>query len=202
MVLSVSSILDALIPMFVAMDPIGGLPYFLTLTATSSLRERLGVLRTAILTANLALLLFLVGGKLILKAMGITLHDFEVAGGIVILALAINDILSSPPSRGGAATSPPNRNVGVVPLGIPLLAGPATFTTELLLVQHLGPWLTLLAILVNTLVTAVVFYAGHHIRRVLSPTILEAIGRFIGLLLGAYGVMMIREGLGIRRALL
>ena len=57
--------------MFVAMDPIGGLPYFLSLTATSSLRERMRVLRTAILTANLALLLFLGTGKLILKVMGI-----------------------------------------------------------------------------------------------------------------------------------
>jgi multiple antibiotic resistance protein len=184
--------------MFVAMDPIGGLPYFLSLTATSSLRERLRVLRTAILTANLALLLFLGTGKLILKVMGITLHDFEVAGGIIILALAIKDILSSAPPHAGVGVSLPERNVGVVPLGIPLLAGPATFTTELLLVHHLGPWITLLSILTTTMVTGGVFYAGHQIARALPPAILEAIGRFISLLLGAYGVMMIREGLGMR----
>lgn len=196
--------LKALIPMFVAMDPIGGVPYFLGLTSFMTSAERLKVLVSSIITANIALLAFLLTGHVILKAMGITMNDFEVAGGIIILALSIRDVLSSGPlheeAGGLASTQAPRKNVGVVPLGIPLLAGPSAFTTEILLLHHFGLWLTLGSVVLNTLLTAAIFSAAHALARFLRPTLLEAGGRFTSLILGAFGVMMVREGLGIRRA--
>lgn len=132
----------ALVPMFVAMDPFGALPYFLSFTAYQRTGERIKVLFTAIGTAFFALTAFLGAGHALLKAMGITLHDFEIAGGLVILALAIRDLLSVRPPEEGLSQQI-TRNVGIVPLGIPLLAGPATFTTEILLLHHMGPFLTI-----------------------------------------------------------
>jgi multiple antibiotic resistance protein len=188
----------AFMPMFVAMDPFGGFPYFLALTAYSRPDDWIRVLFTAIVTAAFALFAFLEAGHTLLNVMGITLHDFEVAGGVVILALAISDLLSKSSTNQEALSQQSTRNVGVVPIGIPLLAGPAAFTTEILLLHHVGPWLTLVSIALNLLLTAVFFYTGRSISRFMNPAILEAIGRFAGLLLAAYGVMMIREGLGLR----
>lgn len=190
----------AFIPMFVAMDPIGGIPYFLTLTARKPHNEKIKVLLTAITTAGIALLLFLAIGHGLLLAMGITLHDFEVGGGLVILTLALRNILSAnTPLEGNANLQESNQEIGIVPLGIPLLAGPASFTTEILLLHHVGLCLTLVSVIVNVLLTAILFYLGNHIiSRFMPPKMLEAIGRFIELLLCAYGVMMIRHGLGIR----
>jgi multiple antibiotic resistance protein len=186
--------------MFVAIDPIGGIPYFLTLTSRRSPNEKIKLLLTAITTAAIALLLFLAIGHALLQAMGITLHDFEVGGGLVILTLAIRDILStSSPFESNATHQGSNQDIGIVPLGIPLLAGPASFTTEILLLHHAGLALTLISVMSNLLLTAILFYLGHYIvSRFLPPKMLEAIGRFVELLLCGYGVMMIRSGLGIR----
>ena len=121
----------AFIPLFVAMDAIGSLPFLLALTQEMGPRERTKVVRYAMLTALLLGLGFVAIGKGVFSVLGIEVADFLVAGGLILLILSVKELvagkmLESQPSLG-------EEMVGVVPIGMPLVAGPAVLTTLLIL---------------------------------------------------------------------
>lgn len=178
------------IPLFVALDPVGVMPIYLGLTHDMPKRDRQKVLNQSVLTAVLVSFLFLFAGRWIFKVLGITLADFQVAGGILLLVLAIVDLVNpSKPERR------PDQNVGVVPIGIPLIMGPAALTTLLVLgKQYPFEWVTL-ALLINVaIITAALYYAGFT-EKLLGINGMQAVSKIVSLFLAAIGVMFIRLGL-------
>lgn len=185
--------LGVFIPIFVAMDPLGVLPLILAWTSELSPDERNRQLRYALLTALAVGLAFLVAGQWLLTALGVTISDFLIAGGIVLLVIAVSDIVAggSHEARGSLAFP----DFGVVPIGTPILAGPATLTTLIILLERYGFALTALSFLVNLLIAWRLFRQAERLTRLFGRNGLRAASKVVSLLLAAIAVRFIREGL-------
>ncbi len=135
-------------------------------------------------------LLFLFLGQSIFTAIGITTSDFQIAGGLILFILAARDLIHS------AAEEPAKlaEDFGVVPLGMPLIAGPASITTLILLAQTLGLAVTLAALAVNLMLVILAFAYSERLARLISSTGLRAISKIISMLLAAIAISMIRKG--------
>lgn len=144
----------------------------------------------ALLSAGVFAFLFLLVGRGFFAVLGITASDFKVAGGILLLVLSIQDILSSEKEQ-----RKPNAEAGIVPLGIPLIVGPAVLTTELMLLDIYGVVITTLALFANLLICALAFVFSGFIKNLFGKNGIRAISKIVALLLSAMAVMMIRSGL-------
>lgn len=122
------------IPLFVAMDSVGNLPILIALTRDMTTSQRSGTVRSAMLTAFALGLGFIIIGKAVFQFLGIEVADFLVAGGIILLVLSIKDLVTGRMIE--IKDSSTAEAVGVVPLGTPLIAGPAVLTTLLLLIDQ------------------------------------------------------------------
>lgn len=184
-------LVQAFIPLFVAIDPIGLAAIFLAMSngAPIAVRRRIGIQAT--LTGGGVSLLFLFLGASIFAALSITEKDFQVAGGLILFILAARDIILS-------SSEDPSKladDFGVVPLGMPLIAGPATIASLLLLTQTVGMWPTLTALGLNLVLVALAFRFSDNIAHLIRPSGLRAISKIISLLLAAIAINMIRRGL-------
>lgn len=181
--------LVAFIPLFVAIDPIGLIACFMGLAPTASRehRQRQGLL--AICTGLVVAIGFIFLGKAIFGALGISVADFQVAGGLVLLALAVRDLIghSGEPHSG-------SEDFGVVPLGMPLIAGPALLTALLLLIDTVGVLFTILSLLVNLLLVEIGFRYARRVEKLLGKQGLNGVSKLIALLLAAIAVSLIRRG--------
>jgi multiple antibiotic resistance protein len=184
--------LKAFIPLFVAIDPIGLAAIFLALGTGVPVDTRRKIARQAAWTGGGVALLFLLLGQSIFTALGITVNDFQIAGGLILFILAARDLIHS------AAEVPPKLadDFGVVPLGMPLIAGPASITTLILLSQTLGVVITLAALAVNLVLVVLAFAYSAKIGSWIGPTGMRAISKIISLLLAAIAVNMVRRGFG------
>ena len=178
------------IPLFVSIDIIGTSPIFLGFTQGISDKHRKTLIIQALVTAFIVAIIFLFSGKVILRFLGITINDFRMAGGLVLLILSINDTISSSETRRN-----PGTNVGIVPLGIPLIMGPAALTTILILADKHGFPLTLLSIVVNFVIIFLVLANVKLITKLIGEGGAKAFAKVASLFLAAYAVMMIREGI-------
>jgi len=177
------------IPLFVALDPAGAAPLFLGITQGFDSEERRRTANQATFTALVVAVGFLLLGELTLRALDISLADFQVAGGLILLGLAYRDLL------GPQDSAPSQReDVGVVPLGTPLIAGPATLTILLVQVRSAGLLITLLALLTNLGLVLLAFRYSDRLTRFIGMRALRAVARIIALLLAAIAVHMIRRG--------
>jgi len=183
--------LKAFIPLFVAIDPIGLAAVFLGLGRDVPEVTRKRIARQATLTGGAVALLFLFLGQTIFNALGITSGDFQIAGGLILFILAARELVQS------AAEEPPKLadDFGVVPLGMPLIAGPASITTLILLAQTVGVKWTLVALAVNLVLVVLAFVGSEQLGRWIGVTGLRALSKIIALLLAAIAVNMIRHGL-------
>lgn len=178
------------IPLFIAMDPVGIMPIYLSLTKELSKKDRRRVLNQSALTAFVISLLFLLAGQKIFQFLGIQLSDFQIAGGVLLLVIAIIDLVH--PAKEERL---PNRSIGVVPIGIPLIMGPAALTTLMMLANQYNFHVVATALILNLiLMTAALYYAGLA-ERVVGINGMEAFSKIICLFLAAIAVMFIRVGL-------
>ncbi len=180
----------AWIPLFVAIDPIGLAPFFIGITRNVPIERIEGISRQAALTAALVSVGFMFLGRAIFHALGITVADFQVAGGLILLILSAKDLLwtSSPPS-------PLDEQMGVVPLGMPLIAGPATLAALLLLADTVGISQTLVALFLNIGLVFLSFRYCHKLAAWVGLRGLIAFSKVTSLLLAAIAVHMIRMGM-------
>jgi multiple antibiotic resistance protein len=185
----VESFLLAFIPLFVAIDVFGVLPFFVALTRGLDNRQKKKLTREATFTAFVVSVVFLVAGKVVFTFLGITENDFRVGGGIVLLVLAVYDLLFSreSPSRG--------ESVGVVPIGIPLIMGPAALATILILVDSHGYGWAIASLCANLLIVFVVFIQSDRIAGALGEAWCRGIAKVAALFLAGIAVMMIRSGI-------
>lgn len=184
------NLLLAFIPVFVAVDAIGTLPIYISLTEKMERDEKRRVLAESLLTALCLAVGFIFLGKLIFRFLGITVGDFMVAGGAVLFCIAILDILGSQSERKIS-----QKQLGVVPLGTPLLAGPALLATSLLIIEEYGIVPTLISVTLNILIAGGIFSLSHLLNRLLGEAGSKALSKITSLFLAAIAVMIIRKGL-------
>lgn len=178
------------IPFFVAFDALGILPIFVSLTGEMAPPERKKVVRQSILTAFLVSIGFLMVGKSVFAFLGISVSDFKVAGGILLFILAVIDLIFLEKTR-----TFPKETLGVVPIGIPLIVGPAVLTLLLMVVHTYGFVSTIFCLILNLLIVWFVFSQSQWIIRVLKEGGAKGIGKVSSLLLAAFAVMVIRTGI-------
>jgi multiple antibiotic resistance protein len=179
----------AFIPIFVAIDPIGLVAIFMGLGISASRERRKRQAFLGIFTALCVAVGFIFLGKIIFAALGITVADFQVAGGLILLGLAGRELLSlGPHDRGGGD------EFGVVPLGMPLIAGPALLTALLILVDTVGLVFTLISLLVNLGLVAIALCNADMFTRWMGKQGLRGVSKIIALLLAAIAISLIRRG--------
>lgn len=186
------SLLLAFIPVFVAVDAIGVLPIFISLTEGLDQKAKKKIIMQSMLTAVCLAVGFIFLGNLIFRFLGITAGDFMVAGGSILFSIAIMEIVS-PKKRSRVLDS----EMGAVPLGTPLIAGPAVLTTSLMIIAEYGIIPTLFSVTINILIAGATFYLSHFLNRVLGDAGSKAMSKITALFLAAIAVMMIRKGLVI-----
>ncbi len=181
------------IPLFVAVDAIGNLPFILTLTQEDDTAERRRVIRYAMLTALALGLGFLAVGRGTLVLLGLQPADFLIAGGLILFVLTIRHFTTGKLVELQGSSS--KEMVGVVPIGTPLVVGPAVLATLLLLTPQYGILTVLLAFVLNLVFAWVVFSQASRIARFMREPGLRAVSQIASLLLGVIAVMMVRKGL-------
>lgn len=179
------------VPLFVAVDAIGVLPMFMGFTQDLETNRKRRIIYQSVITAMAVALIFLVVGIAVLRLLGITVADFMVAGGVLLFIVSMSDILTTEKAQRKVDTE----SLGAVPLGVPLIAGPAVLTTSILLLNEYGFFFTAIAIVLNVLIAGVVFFLADPINRVLGKAGSRTISKIASLFLAAIAVMIIRKGI-------
>jgi multiple antibiotic resistance protein len=195
----------ALSSIFFLVDPFAAIPAFLAITESADPARRKRMARKGALTCFIVLTGFAVGGQLIFKMFGITLPAFEVAGGLILLLIGL-DMLEARRSPTQEATgdteeATAKEDAGIVPLGIPMLAGPGAISSVMVLVGQvpsLWHW-EMGAILGSITITSLVSYwvlaGASRVRQVLGETGIRILVRIMGLLLVALAMQYFVNGL-------
>ncbi len=194
-----------IVTVFAIVDPVGTLPFFVSLTQGFETADRWVVLHRSVLTLGGVLTLFALVGRFLFQAFGFSLAAFEVAGGILLFVVAYEMIFGE---FGRAKLSPKDREetvarrdeISIVPLGVPLLAGPGAISTVMIYEANSGgdPLAILsvfIAIAIVTVATYFIFRYGEKVLRVLGRVGVMAMTRVLGLLLAAVGVQFVATGI-------
>ena len=184
--------LKAFMPLFFAIDAIGILPAFMSVTGDISVMQRRKVVNQAAVTAFGISVFFIFFGQAIFKLLGITVYDFKVAGGILLLIFSIHDLLFDQGNRRKAGSED---TIGIVPIGTPLIIGPGALTTLLLLVDTTGYTWTMMSLTLNVAIVWVVFFFSDRVIKIITKPGAIAIGKVFALFLAAIAVMLIRSGI-------
>ncbi len=188
---------------FVIVDPIACIPTFLALTAEDELTRRRRMAKRAAWTCFLVLAGFALGGTLIFKMFGITLPAFRIAGGLIMILIGL-DMVQARRSQTKETASETQQamekdDVGIVPLGVPMLAGPGSISTVMALMAQSANWQHSVSIIIVVALTAILCYwilaAADRVGRRMGETGIRILTRFMGLLLMAIAVQFILSGL-------
>lgn len=125
-----------------------------------------GIVFQSILTAALVALLFLFVGEAVLRLLGIRVPDFMVAGGIILFLIAIKGLFTDSEKRRGVQAD----QLGVVPIGVPLIAGPAVLTTSMLLIREHGLTPTAFVLIANIIVAGLMFGSSRYILKIMGAS--------------------------------
>jgi multiple antibiotic resistance protein len=183
------NIIITFIPIFVAMDALGILPIFVGMTRKHRAHERRRIVALSMLTAFFLTAIFTIMGKAIFRFLGITVFDFMVAGGVILFILAILDVMGA-----RHAHDDESGIMGVVPLGTPMIAGPALITTCVLMANEYGMTATLISLSLNIVIAGLLFLQSQVLVRIMGEAGSAALSKITSLLLASIAVMMIRRG--------
>lgn len=178
------------VSLFVIVDPIGSIPIFIGLTRDMREDERWRTFKTAVITGFSLLLAFAVAGRWVLDLFDIKLYSFKIAGGALLLVLAFQLL-----TKGELEERPASpEESGVVPLGIPLLAGPGAITTTIVSLETAGPTITLASVLIVAALTWAILKFINPIHKILGRTGSAIISKVMAMLIAAIAVQYIIEG--------
>jgi multiple antibiotic resistance protein len=195
--------LQILLTVLIVMDPVGIIPYYLSLTSGYDEKTRNSIVLKAILFAALVMGIFLAGGKFILDFFGIRPGAFYISGGVLFFLIAFEMIYSRPrttqvPPPGEEES--PGSFVALFPLAIPMIAGPGLLTVIMTYVTGGDSWLSAALTLIPALVTGLlcmfaVLRASALILRVLGTMGIFVMEKIMGLILSGFAVQLIYNGL-------
>lgn len=184
----VKDTLYAFIPLFVAIDIFAVIPIFVSMTEGMPGGKKVTIERDSVITALAVGISFIAVGEAIFRILSITENDFKIAGGLILLIFAILDLMGYTKIREQAG------KLGVVPLGVPLIVGPAVLATILVLVDHYGVVPTVISFIVNLIIVWVSFKASKKILEIFGRGGIMAVSKVMALLLASIAVMLIRVG--------
>lgn len=200
---SFDAFVAAFLPLFVALNVPGVLPLYIGMTESLEAKVRRALLLRAMTVAVVVALLMLFAGEVIFRTLGISVHDLRVGGGLILLVLSITDLVfgDMKKRRGGNGDLEHDvddtsaQELAVVPLGIPLIIGPAAITTILVTQGQFGLVLTLASILVNMTLVYIAFAFGPRLLAYFGSGFSKAVAKIASLFLAAIAVAMIRAGI-------
>ncbi|MGC8927554.1 MAG: MarC family protein [Myxococcota bacterium] len=187
---------------FFVVDPIGLIPIFISMTQSDSEQKRISIAKRATIAAGLILLVFAVFGKLIFSAFGITLAAFRIAGGVLLWYIAM-DMVRARTTR--VKTTPEEEREGVekedvalIPLALPMLSGPGSISTVMVLMGQAKNWLYVIPVFISIFLTCLITYfmlkGAQYLLRYLKQTGLKIIIRIMGMILAAIAIQFIING--------
>ncbi|MFI5273292.1 MAG: MarC family protein [Ktedonobacterales bacterium] len=202
----VSFFIKALVALFTVVDPLGQVPVVLALTAGMPLAMRRAGITRAVFIASLVIALFAVGGPAIFAYLGVTTDSFSIAGGALLFLIAIDMVFGRPsgaretPRETDEARHKEDMSVFTFPLAIPMIAGPGTLTTVILLVGNAhGNVLDLAALALAAALTMLASWVAMRIslpvQKLAGTTGILVLSRVLGMLLAAVAVQFILNGL-------
>ncbi len=181
------------IPIFVAVDSIGNIPLFVSLVQGVNKTQRRKIIRDSVITATAVAILFMFIGKRILGLLGISIADFQIAGGLLLFIISVRLLL--PGAQKTLLFSDHAQEVGVFPLGTPLITGPAVLTTILIMLDAHGIKATFVSLAVNMLIVWFTLVQADYIMKLVGSSGTRAFSKIMYILLAAIGVMMVRRGI-------
>ncbi len=188
---------------FFVVDPIGVVPIFLALTEGEPKKRIAQTARRAPLVAGGVLIFFALGGAYLFRAFGVTLSAFRVAGGLLLILTALDMLRAQPPATRTTEAETQEgqtfQDVAIVPLGMPLLAGPGAIATVMVVMARPGSTAAAtMAIVVAIAITMVgswlILRGARGIQMVLRQTGIAIVSRVVGLILAAMGIQFIADG--------
>ena len=181
------------IPIFVAVDAIGNIPLFISLVEGASKKQRHKVIIDSITTATVVAILFVFVGKWVLRFIGITIPDFQIAGGALLFVISMRLLL--PGTSKMLLSDGHDKDVGVFPMGTPLITGPAVLTTTLMMLDSYGTIATFVSLILNMAIVWITLAKADLILKFIGANGTRAFSKIMYILLAAIGVMMIRKGI-------
>jgi len=179
--------------MFVAVDAIANIPIFLSLVESYNPKQRNKIIMDAVKTSTSVAIIFLCIGKWVFSLLGVTISDFQVAGGLLLFVLSVR--LLFPGAKKDALINSNDKDLGIFPLGTPLITGPAVLTTTLMMMNTFGIGPTLVSLALNMAIVWLTLVKADLIMRIIGPSGTRAFSKIMYILLSAIAVMMIRHGI-------
>ena len=195
--------LKPLITLLALVNPLAILPFYIHYTQSFSDEQRMRTIRAATLTVLTVLATGALLGMQILEFFNISLASFQVGGGMLLLISALQ-MLNAQPAEARTTASETSyaarqASIGVVPLGIPLLTGPATMSTMVIFAERTANWVQMAQLIGYAVIVAMAVYvsfmAAPRIARAMGQTGINVMTRLMGLILAALGVEVMSEGL-------
>jgi multiple antibiotic resistance protein len=195
--------LTAFVTLTVVVDPFSVVPIFIAMTRQMKATERKAIVTRAVTIAFTVTLFFLLAGRAVLTYLGVTVHAFAISGGILLFATALPMLFGQRPALQSSARDQPgiaDENIAIFPLAIPLLSGPGTITTILLLTDQANGSPQRLAVLVMAIVmvyllTLLVLYSGEWLISHMGEGKVHIISRVLGIVLAAVAVQYMLNGI-------
>jgi multiple antibiotic resistance protein len=192
--------IESFLPLFVAVNVLGILPMYLGLTETMNAAERRRLTLLAVATATVIAVLILFAGQLVFSLLGITVNDLRVGGGLILLVLSISNLIFGDyrrrdPRQGEEEEVTDVSEMGVVPLGIPLIMGPAAITSILVSREAYGYLPTTVSLVANMFLVFLALAFAPLIGRFMPSAVSRAVAKVASLFLAAISVALIRAGI-------
>lgn len=181
------------VPIFVAMDAIGVLPILVPLTRDMKPKERSRTIWLAVITALGLGLGFVALGKAIFLFLGIEVSDFLIAGGIILFLLAAKELVAGKMVEAQASIG--DETLGVVPLGTPLIVGPAVLATLLILADQYHIVIVIVSFIINLAIAWLLFAQANRVVAFLGEGGVRATSKVVSIFLAAIAIKMIRQGI-------
>ncbi|MCU0537793.1 MAG: MarC family protein [Hydrococcus sp. Prado102] len=193
--------LKTFLDLFIVIDPIGLAPIFITLAGSRPPEEQFGIVRQAILVSAGILLAFALGGNWLLATLGIGIEAFQIGTGILLFKIAVDMVFAQREreTEEEEQEAQAREDISVFPLAIPLIAGPGTLASILILQNesavYVWGWLIVIAIaLIVLLITYILLYFSVYLAKFLGKTGINVITRVLGLILSALATQYIADG--------
>ena len=188
--MDLAELLKATLMLFVVLDPISAVPFYVTIASRTSPEGRSRLLRLIVLSVFSLLILFAVIGDYLFMLLGVTINDFRIAAGLILLVYAIASLfeiqIGEPKSSEDSV---------LVPLATPLLAGPGSVSVVIYLKYAYGPVTALLSTIICVLTIYPILKTGDHIIRLLGKHGILLLDKFMSLVIAGFAVSLIRTGL-------
>lgn len=189
----IADFLRAVISLIVVVDPLGNIPIFMGITSDLTPKQKRRAFNIAILTGFILLIVFAGAGNWVLKIFNVELYSFKVAGGTLLLFIALELLMKAKFETRGYGRTP--EEAGAVPLGVPLLVGPGAITTVIIILESSGFIMALASVVTVAILTWLILRFINPIHKTLGEVGSMVISKIMAILLAAIAVQYILEGI-------